>query len=46
MDAALLEEVVPEIPVLSGLLITATLVGLHMTVSTDLQGMLVCLHQV
>lgn len=37
MDAALLEEVVPEVPVFLSLLITATLVGLHMTVHSDMR---------
>ena len=31
VDAALLEKVVPEVPVLLSLLITATLIGLQMT---------------
>ena len=43
MNAAFLEEVVPEVPVLLSLLITATLVGLHNTIHSNMQR-LFCLH--
>ena len=44
VDAALLEEVVPEVPVLLSLIITATLVSLHMTIHRDVQGSVTRLH--
>lgn len=46
MDAAFLEEVVPEVPVLLSLLITATLVGLHMTIHNNMQRLFLLAQQI